>query len=132
MLMHAFSLRDAANRLWLLLACSLTLAGCGGGGGSSVRNPISVYLPIATIELSRGAGPVTIPIQIASPSETALVSVSGLPSGVQEKYASTDTNPSGTLTFGANATAMTGIFTPTITVMSSGLTASTGLTLTVK
>ena len=130
--MHATSVRDSASRLWPLFACSLALAGCGGGGGSFVRNPISVYLPIATVELFPGASPVTIPIQIASPSETALVSVSGLPPGIQEKYASTDTNPSGTLTFGANGTAMTGTFTPTITVMSSGLTASTGLTLIVK
>ena len=132
MLTQASSSRDATSRLLLLSACALTLAGCGGGSGSSVQNPISVYLPIATVELTPGAAPVTIPIQIASPSETALVSVSGLPAGVQVKYASTDTNPSGTLTFEANGSAMVGNFMPTITVMSSGLTASTGLTLVVK
>jgi hypothetical protein len=84
------------------------------------------------IDLTQGAASVTVPIQIASPSETALVAVSGLPAGIQVKYASTDTNPSGTLTFTANVSAMTGNFMPTVTVMSAGLTASAGFTLVVK
>jgi hypothetical protein len=96
------------------------------------KNPISVYLPISTIELTSGAGSVTIPIQIGSPSETAVVSVSGLPAGVQVRYASTDTNPSGSLTFQANQSTMTGRSMPAVTVLSAGLSASTGFTLIVK
>jgi hypothetical protein len=91
-----------------------------------------VYLPISTIEVTQGAAAVTIPIQIGSPSETALVAVSELPTGIQVKYASTDTNPSGTLTFVADKSAMVGEFMPTVTVNSAGLTASTGFTLVVK
>lgn len=91
-----------------------------------------MYLPISTVNLTQGAASITIPIQIGSPSETAQVSVAGLPAGIQVKYASTDTNPSGSLTFTANESAMTGNFMPIVTVNSAGLTASTGFTLVVK
>ena len=82
--------------------------------------------------MTQGAGTVGIPIQIASPSETALVAVSNLPAGVQFRYTSTDTNPSGTLSFMANESATAGTFMPIVTVNSAGLTASTGFTLVVK
>jgi hypothetical protein len=127
-----FFLQESASRRRLTSICLIALAGCAGGSGSSIQNPISVYLPISTIELTTGAAPVTIPIQIASTSETALVSVSGLPAGVQVKYASTDTNPSGSLTFDAIDATMTGETMPRVTVMSAGQTASTSFTLVVK
>jgi len=122
----------AVSRLLLPGFYALLLAGCAGGSGRSAQNPVSVYLPIPKIELTEGAGAIIIPIQIASPSETAQVAVSNLPAGVQVRYASTDTNPSGTLSFMANESAMAGTFMPIVTVNSAGLTASTGFTLVVK
>lgn len=118
----------------IVLTCNSVgiLIGCGGSGGFSFLNPISVYLPVSTVVLMPGAPAVSIPIQIRSSSETALVSVSGLPAGVSAKYAASDTNPSGSLTFTAGASAMNGSYTLTITVMSSSQTTSTPLTLIVK
>jgi hypothetical protein len=91
-----------------------------------------VYLPISSVIIVPGAAPVSIPIQISSSSETALVSVGPLPAGVDAKYAASDTNPSGSITFSANSSTMSGNYMPIITVISSGQTVSTGLTMTVK
>lgn len=96
------------------------------------QNPITVFLPISTVVVMQNGMQVSVPIQISSTSETALVSVTGLPGGVQEKYASSDTNPSGSLAFTATAAAQTGTFMPIITVMSAGQTVSTSFTLIVK
>jgi len=110
----------------------LFLSTCGGRGGIVAVRPISVYLPVSTIHITAGAKSVTIPIQIGSTSETALVSAVGLPPGVRMTYASSDTNPSGSLTFSANSAAMTGTFMPTVLVMSAGSSASTGFNLEVQ
>jgi hypothetical protein len=93
--------------------------------------PISVFLPISTVVVSQGGSPVIIPIQIESTSETALVSVNGLPAGVQVTYASSDTNPSGTLSFMASTATPPGTYSPTVGVNSAGQMTSTGLTLIV-
>jgi hypothetical protein len=96
---HIFQATSPVQRIAAGI-CSLMLAGCGGGNGGgsmSSPNPISVFLPISTVTVSQSGMQVTVPIQIASTSETALVMVGGLPSGVQERYAASDTNPSGTL-----------------------------------
>ena len=69
----------------------------------SAQVPITVSLTHSTVNLLQDGTAVIDPITIASSSETALVVVSGLPAGVQVNYASTDTNPSGTLTFVAGA-----------------------------
>ncbi len=111
---------------------SLLMAGCGGTAHFSAQAPITVSLPISTVVVMPAGGPVIIPIQIGSPSETAMVSIYGLPGGVQESYAATDTNPSGSLTFAAGSSAMTGTFMPTVTVSSAGQTATTEFTLIVK
>lgn len=123
--------RGAIARLLVIPVVALVLSGCSGKSGNSLQNPISVYLPISTINLTAGAN-ATVPIQIVSPSETAQVAFSGLPAGVQVRYTATDTNPSGSLTFEATESATTGTFTPAVTVMSAGLTASTTCTLVVK
>jgi hypothetical protein len=115
----------------LICLVPLFLSACGGRGGITVPRPISVYLPISIIHVTAGAESVSIPIQIGSTSETALVGAVGLPTGVQMTYASSDTNPSGSLTFSANSTAMTGSYMPTVFVMSAGSSASTGFTLEV-
>jgi len=110
----------------------LLIAGCGGGGGMLTQNPITVNLPISTVVVMPAGSTVIVPIQIGSTSETALVSLVGLPAGVSERYAASDTNPSGTLAFTANSTTPTGTTMPTITVMSAGQTAMTRFTLVVK
>lgn len=120
------------------LPCALCLAsaGCGGGNGASnemlTQNPVTVFLPISTVVVTVGGIQVSVPIQIKSTSETALVSVTGLPAGVQERYAASDTNPSGTMTFTAAGTAPTGTRMPIVTVISAGQTVNTPFTLIVK
>ena len=117
-------------------AFAFCLTGCGGGsaatGSMFTQMPISVSLPITTVVVSKNGPTVIVPIQIKSTSETALVSVSPLPAGVQEKYSYSDTNPSGSLSFSANSTSPAGTYTPIVTVMSANQTASTGFTLIVK
>jgi len=115
-----------------LLACSL-LAGCGCGGGGSVggQTPITVSFPVSTVTVTPGGPEAIIPINITSTSETALVMIKGLPGGVQERYSASDTNPSGSLGFTANASATPGTYMPTVTVNSAGQTASASFTLIV-
>jgi len=120
----------------LALVCAgavIAPAGCGGGASMlpSVQVPITVSLVISTIKVPRDGTNVIVPITITSSSETALVNVSGLPFGVQVNYASTDTNPSGTLTFVAGVDSQAGTYKPTVTVFSAGQTASTTFTLIV-
>jgi hypothetical protein len=114
------------------LGFALAAAGCGGGGGSIITKvPITVSLPISTVVVQQDGTPVVVPIDITSTSETALVAVSGLPSGLQEEYAASDTNPSGSLKFTASAATPVGTYTPTVTVNSASQTASTNFTLVV-
>jgi hypothetical protein len=110
----------------------LALSGCGGGGGNMTQAPITVYLPISTVVLSQGGAQTNVPIQIGSTSETAVVAVEGLPAGVKATYAASDTNPSGTLTFTANASAVVGTYMPVVAVNSAGQMASKSFTLIVK
>jgi len=46
----------------------LTLSACGGGSGYFATRPISVYLPVSSVQITAGAKAVSIPIQIASTS----------------------------------------------------------------
>jgi hypothetical protein len=89
-------------------------------------------MPISTVIIMPAGGAVIVPIQINSPSETATVFLSGLPGGVEDTYAATDTNPSGSLTFTAGSSAAMGTYIPTVTVSSAGQTAATQFTLIVK
>jgi hypothetical protein len=124
------SMRQVA--VLIFLGFVLTTAGCGAGGNSSIAQvPITVSLPISTVVLPRNGTQVIVPISISSTSETALVSITGLPGGVQEKYAASDTNPSGSLAFTASAATPTGTYTPRVTVNSAGQTASLNFKLVV-
>jgi hypothetical protein len=117
----------------LLGGVALTATGCGGKDASMIiQAPISVTLSGASVVVSQGGTPVIVRININSASETAIVSVTGLPSGVMETYSASDTNPSGTLTFIASATAPAGNYSLTVNVSSAGQFASTTFTLTVK
>jgi hypothetical protein len=110
---------------------AVAMCGCGGGGSMSGAVPISVMLAKPLVTVQQGGPPVSVNLLIQSPSETALVNVTGLPAGVGVKYAASDTNPSGLLTFTANAQAVKGTFMPTINVQSAGQTAAASFTLTV-
>jgi hypothetical protein len=123
----------ASNRCIVFLACALAMSGCGGGSRSGfVNTTISVYLPISTVTILAGGRSTSVPVQIKSTSETALVAVGGLPAGVQVDYAATDTNPSGSLTFSAIASAKLGTYMPIVNVQSANQSTSTTFTLIVK
>ena len=94
--------------------------------------PITVSLTTPTVVVTQGGPPVIVQIIINSTSETALVALTGLPAGLQEKYGASNTNPSGTLTFTAAKTAPAGTYMPTVNVNSAGQMASTTFTLVVK
>jgi len=110
---------------------ALAAVGCGGSGSMSPQVPISVSLPMPTVVVSQNGTPVIVPIDISSTSETALVFVRGLPGGIQETYAASDTNPSGILTFTASTATPPGTYMPTVTVNSAEQMASTSFTLVV-
>ena len=106
------------------------IAGCGGSGSPFVA-PISVSLSPSTVVVPQDGAPTHIQIYIKSTSETALVTFTGLPGGVQTTYAATDTNPSGSLTFMATAKAAAGTYMPIVNVNSAGQTATVKFTLIV-
>ena len=120
--------------VWSLrgLAVVILAAGCGGGGDSIITAPpIAVSLPVSTVVVPQDGTQVIVPILITSTSETALVSVRGLPAGVQVKYTASDTNPSGSLAFTGSAVTPQGTYSATVTVNSAGQTASTNFTLVI-
>jgi hypothetical protein len=128
-------IREASRVLIVVIwgGTALTAIGCGGGSGSMItQTPISVSLVTSSVVVSQDGSPVIVQISITSTSETALVSVNGLPTGVRETYSASDTNPSGTLTFAASATTQLGNYSSTVNVNSAGQFASTHFALTVK
>ncbi len=127
-------LKAGTGRVLLAGAAGLALmtSGCGGGGNSTqTQVPITVSLAVSTIVAPQDGTMVIVPINITSTSETALVSLSGLPAGVAEQYAASDTNPSGQIKITASASAPAGTYTPSVTVTSAGQTVSTSFTLVV-
>ncbi len=117
----------------LLAAVGCALSGCGAHvtGTGPMGQPISVSLSTSEVVVPLNGTPVHVVISIKSTSETALVSLIGLPGGVQEMYAASDTNPSGSLTFTAARTAVAGTYMPTVVVNSAGQSASLKFTLVV-
>jgi hypothetical protein len=113
------------------LAVSMVgLAGCGGSAYMAPPVVLSVSLSNTTIDLQQG-GTVYVPVTIVAPTETATFTMIGLPAGVVQSYKESESNPSGLLTLTANDSAQIGTFMPTITVGSSGQTASLVFTLVV-
>jgi hypothetical protein len=110
----------------------MAMTGCGGSGAvTSTPARVSVSLSAPSVTVSQDGMEVVVQINIESPSETALVFVTGLPGGVKEGYSPSDTNPSGVLTFMGSPAAPVGTYMPTITVNSAGATAATQFTLVV-
>ena len=120
-------------RVFRLIVAGLALSyACGCGGGSmGVRTPLAgtVILPLVTVP--RNGSQVILSIFIMSSSETAVVTVSGLPAGVDVKYSSSDTNPSGSLAFTALATTAVGTYTPIVSVNSASQIVTATFTLIV-
>jgi hypothetical protein len=120
----------------ILVVVAGAASGCGGGGAGAVPMvpmvPITVSLNPSTVVVAPGGTPGHAQITIGSTSETALVNFSGLPAGISEMYASTDTNPSGLLTFTATKSAVDGTYMPMVIVNSAGQTASLNFTLIVR
>ena len=109
----------------------LATPGCGGRAMFEAPPAISVSLPNPTVVVSQDGLQVTVPIQINSTSETAIVIVTGLPGGIQEFYKASDTSPSGDLFFTGSTAAMVGTYMPTIAVSSAGAMATTQFQLMV-
>jgi hypothetical protein len=122
----------AAVVIWIVVGA---MAGCGSGGssggGSQSQGQLTVALQTSSVMVAQDGTPTRIQIVINSTSETALVSFTGLPGGVQETYAASDTNPSGLLSFIASPTAVAGTFKPIVIVNSAGQTASQPFTMVV-
>jgi hypothetical protein len=118
------------RRMGVLLASAVfVLTGCGG---STTYTPppiiLSVSLSNSTVTVQQG-GSVNAQVTIDAPTETATFLITGLPGGISSTYKESESNPSGLLTITASALAPIGTYKPTITVGSSGKTASTVFTL---
>jgi hypothetical protein len=110
----------------------LALTACGGGAPFSPPPiDLSVSLSNTTIVVPPDGMPVNVPVVIVAPTETATLTISGLPEGVGESYKESESNPSGLLTLVANSSTKPGTYMPTITVGSSGQTASLVFTLVI-
>jgi len=119
---------------WTFVAAIALLctAGCGSSGSNKTTQvPIAVTLQPSPIVLPQDGSIAQAQITITSTSETALVSFTNLPAGVQETYSASDTNPSGTIKFTASNISPAGTYTPTITVISAGQTKSTSISLVI-
>jgi hypothetical protein len=115
------------------LCAALLAGGCSRAGETEPAGPpISVTLDLMKVTLSQDGAPVIDQIFINSPSETAMVSFTGLPAGVSVKYAASDTSPSVSLTFMASNFTPVGSYSAQVTAMSAARTASAEFTLVVE
>ena len=99
--------------------------------GNRVPTAVTVSFPNPSVTVPRDGSQIIFSILIMSSSETAVVTVSGLPAGVAVKYSSSDTNPSGSLAFTAVATTAVGTYTPIVSVNSASQIVTTTFTLIV-
>jgi hypothetical protein len=113
----------------------LILMSNGGCGGKTSFSPPPIVLSVSvnstTVVVPPDGTAVHIPVTIVAPTETATFTISGLPAGVSDTYKESESNPSGLLTLIANSTTKPGTYMPTITVGSSGQTASVAFTLVI-
>jgi hypothetical protein len=108
----------------------LALTSCGGASSfSPPPTNLSVSLSNATIVVPPNGMQINVLVTIVAPTETASFNIIGLPAGVTENYKESESNPSGLLTFAAIPATKPGTYMPTITVGSSGQTASLVFTL---
>jgi hypothetical protein len=100
------------------------LTGCGGGSYTPPAINLSVSVNNATVTVPANGTLVKVPVTIVAPTETATFTIAALPAGVSYSYKESESNPSGLLTLSAIASTAPGTYMPTITVGSSGQTAS--------
>lgn len=100
------------------------LTGCGGGSNTAPPINLSVSVDNTTVTVPANGTLVNVPVTIVAPTETATFTIAGLPAGVSYSYKESESNPSGLLTLSAIASTAPGTYMPTITVGSSGQTAS--------
>jgi hypothetical protein len=122
--------QSACSVLIFILIFSLT--GCGGRSADTPPPiQLSVTINNTTIQLPSNGVPVGVQVIIMAPTETATFSLIGLPAGVSWNYKESESNPSGLLTLTAATTTVAATYKPTITVGSSGQTASLVFTMVV-
>jgi hypothetical protein len=115
----------------IFVAMIPALAGCGGGSKSGLPPIVlTVSLSNPVIMLPQG-GTIYAPVVIMAPTETVSFAISGLPTGVNQSYKESESNPSGLLTLTASTATQAGTYKPTIVVGSSGQTASFVFTLVI-
>jgi hypothetical protein len=106
-------------------------AGCGSG---TVANSTPVILSISmsstSVVVAQDGMPVQVPLAITGPTGTAMVEISGLPTGVSGQFTATSGGPSGTLTFTGSATTAAGNYPATVLVSLQGQTVSQSFTVT--
>ncbi len=125
------SSRQIARRIAGLLAVSIALSACGGRT-PYVPPPIQLSVSLnPTVPITSDGVPIGVPVTIMAPTETATFSILGLPSGVSWSYQESESNPSGLLSLTAAKITVAGTYKSTITVGSSGQTATTTFNLVV-
>jgi hypothetical protein len=114
-----------------VLGTMLAAQGCGGGGSMTIPPVIlSVSLSNKTVTIAQGTVAL-VPVTVQAPTESVTFAIIGLPGGITESYKESESNPSGLLTLTASTGVSPGTYMPTITVGSSGQTASLTFTLVV-
>lgn len=115
------------------IACGALSIVNGCGGSHSFMNPpivLTVMVNESPVVIHPGQT-IYVPIIIMAPTETVSFAINGLPGGISSSYKESESNPSGQLTLIANSSAQAGSYPCTITVGSSGQTASTAMALSV-
>jgi hypothetical protein len=112
-------------------AALLCLSGCGGSSNTIAPIVLTVSVNAGVATVTQGGSPAYVAVTVMAPTETVTFAISGLPAGLAASYKESESNPSGQLTLTANASTPLGSYKPTITVGSSGQTASTTFSLTV-
>jgi hypothetical protein len=126
-------LSRALGGLAFLSVCALCFW-CAGCGGSRSDNTPPVVLTVTVNEspvVIPVGGTIYVPVTIVAPTETVTFAIGGLPAGVSASYKESESNPSGQLTLIAGGSAPVGSYKCTITVGTSGQTASTVFPLNV-
>lgn len=118
-------------RLYFLLAVVsagflMTAIGCGS---STPPVTLSISLGSSTVVAPQDGTAATLPVTVSGASGLAIVTVSGLPSGVTAQFTAVGGGPSGTLTFTGSAAAAAGTTSPTVQATLSGQTATQSFTL---
>jgi hypothetical protein len=111
----------------------IALTGCGGGGGSNNIPPVTLVVQLGSTNVvaPQDGTPVQLTVTITGATGSSVVTVNGLPAGVNQQFATTGSSQSGTLTLTGSASAPSGSYSPTVQVSLAGQTASQSFTLVI-